>query len=78
MNLQVDVDHQSYGEALAEFIRYHGTTLPKALRFEGRQLALRLVKFTPPKTLTWVHFKARGESGATRRTRRRVRCRCRK
>jgi hypothetical protein len=52
MNLQVDVDHQAYGEALAEFIRYHGATLPKALRSEGRQLALRLVKFTPPKTLS--------------------------
>ena len=29
-----------------------GTLLPKALRGEGRQLASRLVRFTPPKTLS--------------------------
>ena len=52
MNLTVDVDYEDYAAALAEFIRERGTTLPKALRFEGRQLALRLVRFTPPKTLS--------------------------
>ncbi len=51
MNLEIDIEYRNYAEAMAEFIRYHGTLLPKALRFEGRQLALRLVKLTPPRTL---------------------------
>jgi hypothetical protein len=52
MNLSVDVDYKDYAEAIGEFIRERGTTLPKALRFEGRQLALRLVRLTPPRTLS--------------------------
>jgi hypothetical protein len=67
MKLNVEVDYQDYAEALREFIRERGTTLPKALRFEGRQLALRLVKFTPPKT------RAQGRKAVARDIQRAVR-----
>jgi hypothetical protein len=51
MNATVDIEYQEYAQAFSEFIRERGALLPKALRGEGRQLASRLVKFTPPKTL---------------------------
>lgn len=52
MNATVDIEYQDYARALAEFIRQRGTLLPKALRGEGRLLANRLVRYTPPKTLS--------------------------
>ncbi|MCL4179164.1 MAG: hypothetical protein KJ072_15660 [Verrucomicrobia bacterium] len=52
MNATVDIEYQDYAQAFSEFIRERGTLLPKALRGEGRQLASRLVRFTPPKTLS--------------------------
>jgi hypothetical protein len=50
VNATVDIEYQDYANALAEFIRQRGTLLPKALRSEGRLLATRLVRYTPPKT----------------------------
>lgn len=52
MNATVDIEYQEYATALSDFIRERGTLLPKALRSEGRLLASRLVRFTPPKTLS--------------------------
>ena len=52
MNATVDIEYQDYAQAFSEFVRERGTLLPKALRGEGRQLASRLVRFTPPKTLS--------------------------
>ncbi len=52
MNATIDIEYQNYANALGEFIRERGTLLPKALRGEGRLLATRLVRYTPPKTLS--------------------------
>jgi len=52
VNATVDIEYQDYATALSDFIRERGTLLPKALRGEGRLLATRLVRFTPPKTLS--------------------------
>lgn len=52
MNATFDIEYQEYAQAFSEFIRERGTLLPKALRGEGKQLASRLVRFTPPKTLS--------------------------
>lgn len=50
MNAVVDIEYRNYAEALAELIRQQGTLLPKALRGEGRQLAARVTRYTPPGT----------------------------
>jgi len=52
VNISADIEYADYAEAMARFIREQGAIVPKALRFEGRQLAARLVKFTPPRTLS--------------------------
>jgi hypothetical protein len=62
MNATVDIEYQEYAQAFSEFIRERGALLPKALRGEGRQLASRLVKFTPPKTLARAARPWRGTS----------------
>jgi hypothetical protein len=50
VNAVIDIEYQDYAKALSDFIRERGTLLPRALRGEGRLLATRLVRFTPPKT----------------------------
>jgi hypothetical protein len=50
VNVVADIEYRNYAEALAQFIRQQGTLLPKALRVEGRQLASRVMRFTPPGT----------------------------
>jgi hypothetical protein len=66
VNATVDIEYQEYAQAFSEFIRERGALLPKALRGEGRQLASRLVRFTPPKTL------AQGRKAVARDIRRAV------
>jgi len=52
VNVVADIEYRNYAEALAQLIRQQGTLLPKALRSEGRQLAARVTRFTPPGTLS--------------------------